>query len=211
MPGPFMTSPPRVILLGLVAFLGCQRTDHIAPFEPPSGLSPGAVASSRVQPSTRSAPPKPTCLVPLADPPAVDAEPAPECPKAPTAVAPLKRGTLKFLGGNQTSIEIELAFAPEEQQLGLMYRTELPAEAGMLFSWSNESIHTFWMRNTCIPLDMLFITADGTIAGILEQVPVLNDAPRSVPCPSAHVLEVNAGYCRKHGIRPGQRVRIKTS
>jgi len=62
------------------------------------------------------------------------------------------------------------------------------------------------MRNTCIPLDMLFITADGTIAGILEQVPVMNDAPRTVPCQVAHVLEVKAGWCRERGVRAGMRV-----
>lgn len=107
-------------------------------------------------------------------------------------------------------IDVELALSAEEQQRGLMYRTELADRAGMLFSWPLEQIHTFWMHNTCIPLDMLFIGADGTIAGILEQVPVLNEQERTIPCRVAHVLEVNAGYCRRHGIAPGQRVRIRT-
>lgn len=78
----------------------------------------------------------------------------------------------------------------------------------MLFSWSDERVRSFWMHNTCIPLDMLFLAKDGTITGILEQVPVLNDEPRSIPCPAAHVLEVNAGFCRKKGIAPGQHVRV---
>jgi uncharacterized membrane protein (UPF0127 family) len=147
----------------------------------------------------------------MVDPAPTSAAPAKHCPTAPTVAVPLRHGTVKFLGGQQPSIDVELAVSAEDQQRGLMYRTELQPEAGMLFSWSNETIHTFWMHNTCLPLDMLFITADGTIAGILEQVPVLNDEPRSIPCPSAHVLEVNAGYCRKHGIAPGQRVRIKSS
>jgi uncharacterized protein len=56
---------------------------------------------------------------------------------------------------------------------------------------------------------MLFVAKDNTIAGILEQVPTLNEAPRSIPCPVAHVLEVNAGYCRKHGIRAGQRIALQ--
>lgn len=79
----------------------------------------------------------------------------------------------------------------------------------MLFSWPLEEQRTFWMRNTCIPLDMLFIAADGTILGILEQVPVMNDGPRTVPCPAAHVLEVNAGWCRKRAVRAGMRVEFE--
>jgi uncharacterized membrane protein (UPF0127 family) len=64
------------------------------------------------------------------------------------------------------------------------------------------------MHNTCLPLDMLFITKSGIIAGVLEQVPVLDDTPRGVPCPVAHVLEVNAGWVRAHGAKPGQRITI---
>jgi len=66
------------------------------------------------------------------------------------------------------------------------------------------------MQNTCIPLDMLFITEDGTIAGILEQVPTLNTQSREVPCPVRHVLELNAGWVRLHGVAPGQHVDFET-
>jgi uncharacterized membrane protein (UPF0127 family) len=103
-------------------------------------------------------------------------------------------------------VAVEIARTDAHRQRGLMYRTEMGTDAGMLFSWDAESPRAFWMRNTCIPLDMLFIAADRTILGILEQVPVLNDAARGIPCPAAHVLEVNAGYCRKHGIKAGMRV-----
>jgi uncharacterized protein len=85
----------------------------------------------------------------------------------------------------------------------------MPKDHGMLFSWETEQVQAFWMKNTCIPLDMLFVAKDNTIAGILEQVPTLNEASRSIPCPVAHVLEVNAGYCRKHGIRAGQRIALE--
>lgn len=90
-----------------------------------------------------------------------------------------------------------------------MYATALGENAGMLFSWPDEAIRSFWMHNTCIPLDMLFIAADGTISGILEQVPPMNDEPRSIRCPTQHVLEVNAGWARRHGVEPGQRVVIR--
>jgi uncharacterized protein len=89
-----------------------------------------------------------------------------------------------------------------------MYRTHMNGDDGMLFSWPEEAYRSFWMRNTCIPLDMLFVASDGTIVGILEQVPTLDDTPRGVPCPAAHVLELNAGWARAHGVQPGQRLEI---
>lgn len=89
-----------------------------------------------------------------------------------------------------------------------MYRTEMPEDEGMLFSWPDESQRSFWMRNTCIPLDMMFVATDLTIVGIVEQVPVLNEQSRSVKCPSRHVIEVNAGWSRKNGVEPGQRVAL---
>lgn len=90
-----------------------------------------------------------------------------------------------------------------------MYRTSMPDDQGMIFRWREEAPRTFWMHNTCIPLDMLFIAKDGTILGVLEQVPVLNDEPRGNPCPAAYVLEVNAGYTRSHGAAPGQHIRFE--
>jgi uncharacterized membrane protein (UPF0127 family) len=105
-------------------------------------------------------------------------------------------------------VAVELARTNHDRQRGLMYRTTLDKDEGMLFSWSDERPRSFWMKNTCLPLDMLFIAADGVIVGILEQVPTMNTASRSVRCPAAHVLEVNAGYCRAHGIEPGQRVQV---
>jgi uncharacterized membrane protein (UPF0127 family) len=90
-----------------------------------------------------------------------------------------------------------------------MYRTSMPEGSGMLFSWQDERVRSFWMHNTCIPLDMLYITKDGTIAGILEQVPTLNDAPRGIKCPVAHVLELNAGWARSHSVAPGMKVKIE--
>jgi uncharacterized membrane protein (UPF0127 family) len=107
-------------------------------------------------------------------------------------------------------LNVELARSEAEKERGLMYRTTLPDAQGMLFSWASaEAPRMFWMRNTCIPLDMMFIARDGTIAGILEQVPTLNDEPRGVPCPAAYVLEVNAGWSRAHGIQPGTRVHFE--
>jgi uncharacterized membrane protein (UPF0127 family) len=107
-------------------------------------------------------------------------------------------------------VAVEVAADDASRERGLMFRTKMPEDQGMIFDWPEASQRSFWMRNTCIPLDMLFIAADGMIAGILEQVPVLDESPRGVPCPVTHVLELNAGFTRGHGIRPGQHVRIES-
>lgn len=106
-------------------------------------------------------------------------------------------------------VAVELARTDATRTRGLMYRTSLPDDEGMLFTWPEERPRSFWMRNTCIPLDMLFVAGDGTIAGIIEQVPVLNLASRTVPCPAQYVLEVNAGWTREHGVVAGQRMVVQ--
>ncbi len=151
------------------------------------------------------------CVTPRREPPPPAAAPAMNCPADPETPPHLPMGQVRFSGApGSPSVSVELAASDAARTRGLMYRTALGADRGMLFSWSREEPRSFWMRNTCIPLDMLFIAADGTIVGILEQVPTLNTLPRSVPCPAQHVLEVNAGWTRAHGIEPGQRVDLDT-
>ncbi len=151
------------------------------------------------------------CSEPLAEPPPPVAEPASICPHDPEDHPPiLRRGTIKVPGAKGAPvINVEIADTPATEERGLMYRTKLGAEQGMIFVWRNESIRTFWMHNTCLPLDMLFVAKDGTIAGVLEQVPVLNDRPRQVRCPVAYVLEMNAGWSRRHGVKPGMKLELK--
>jgi uncharacterized membrane protein (UPF0127 family) len=79
-------------------------------------------------------------------------------------------------------------------------------DRGMLFDLATREDHKFWMHNTCVPLDMLYLDEDGLIVGIVENAPTLNDEPRGVACPSRYVLEVNAGWSRRHGVRAGQSV-----
>jgi uncharacterized protein len=106
-------------------------------------------------------------------------------------------------------LEVELMLTNEHHGRGLMYRRSLADDKGMLFVWNQPAIQSFWMRNTCISLDMLFIDREGFVAGILENVPTLNDESRSVDCPVPYVLEVPAGWSRKHGVTAGQRVEIE--
>lgn len=218
----------RALWLSLSAILplvsGCQRSEP-APSTAPSVANPspdessedasddGSSSSSSSGGSGAtplpSATASPSCVVPLAEPPKPKAEPAKDCPADPLASSPpeLGRGYVTFVEApGSPRIGVEIADDEAERSRGLMYRTSLPDERGMLFSWPDERPRSFWMRNTCIPLDMLFISKAGFIVGILEQVPVMNEASRTVPCPAAHVLEVNAGWVRSHGVKPGTRV-----
>jgi hypothetical protein len=126
------------------------------------------------------------------------------CPADPDHPGELAHGYVVFSEApGSPRLNVELARSEPEKERGLMFRTKMPDDQGMLFSWNNQEPRTFWMHNTCIPLDMMFIARDGTITGILEQVPTLNDEPRGVPCPAAYVLEVNAGWSRSHGVQSG--------
>ena len=110
---------------------------------------------------------------------------------------------------NAPRLEVELMLTNPHQERGLMFRKSLADDKGMLFAWSLPSVHTFWMHNTCIALDMLFIDREGFISGIVENAPTLNDEGRSIACPVNYVLEVNAGWSRKHGVAAGQRVLLE--
>ncbi|MEH2534051.1 uncharacterized membrane protein (UPF0127 family) [Bradyrhizobium sp. AZCC 1588] len=101
---------------------------------------------------------------------------------------------------------VEMATTEEEKTQGLMYRKELPDGKGMLFDFSPEQQISMWMKNTYIPLDMIFIRADGRILRIAE-----NTEPHSTKIISSGglargVLEVIAGTAQKYGIQPGDRV-----
>ena len=101
---------------------------------------------------------------------------------------------------------VELATNGAEWERGLMYRKELPEGRGMLFDFEREAPVSFWMHNTYIPLDMIFIRADGSILRIAEDAEPLSD--RLIPSggPVRAVLEVIGGTARKLGIAPGDRV-----
>jgi uncharacterized membrane protein (UPF0127 family) len=125
---------------------------------------------------------------------------APVAPKAPPRV------TLSPPGGESVTVDVEVVDTPESRQRGLMYRKQLAPDAGMLFLFERPEHHTFWMHNTLVPLDMIFITADWSVLGIVENATPLTDSPRSVDGDSQYVLEVNAGFSRRHGLAAGTSV-----
>ena len=126
---------------------------------------------------------------------------------APLVSAQPARVQLLPPGRDPIEVSVEVVDTPAARQQGLMYRKQLAANAGMLFLFERPEHHTFWMHNTLIPLDMIFITSDWTILGIVENASPLTDTGRSVPGDSQYVLEVNAGFARSHGLQAGSSVR----
>jgi uncharacterized membrane protein (UPF0127 family) len=111
--------------------------------------------------------------------------------------------------GREITFEVEIADTPAKRELGLQYRRELAADRGMIFLFAHEAEQTFWMKNTPIPLDMIFINSDRRIVGIAEQAVPFSLDPRSVGGASRFVLEVNGGLSKRYGIRAGDSVRFQ--
>ncbi|GIW39539.1 MAG: hypothetical protein KatS3mg076_0116 [Candidatus Binatia bacterium] len=116
---------------------------------------------------------------------------------------------LELPGGEAVRVRVEVADTPEKRSLGLMYRKSLPAGTGMLFLFPDEEDHAFWMKNTWISLDMVFIDAHGTVVGVVPDARPGSTESLRVGTPSRYVLEVPAGFARRHGIGPGTRVRFE--
>jgi uncharacterized membrane protein (UPF0127 family) len=182
---------------------------HHAADEPAAGDAQPVAASSAVSAEPTKALKRCVAPTPSAPPPPVPPGPAAGCPADPNPHT-LDLVTVRFPEATtgEATVSAELARTPQDSQRGLMYRTSMEEGHGMLFDLGVHKVQEFWMRNTCIPLDMIFLDDDGFIVGILENVPTLNDRPRSVPCASSYVLEMNAGWSRKVGVRAGSRARL---
>lgn len=101
---------------------------------------------------------------------------------------------------------VEIADTPRERSRGLMYRRSMGDDEGMLFDFGDEEPASFWMHNTYIPLDMLFIKADGTIESIAKRTTPLSDRSIDSKGPVRYVLEINGGLSDKLHIAPGDSV-----
>jgi uncharacterized membrane protein (UPF0127 family) len=112
-------------------------------------------------------------------------------------------------GGRPILFRVELARTPAERELGLMYRERMAADAGMLFLFERSSPLAFWMKNTFIPLDMIFIGSDRRIVGIVENAEPRTLSSRRVDESSQYVLEINGGLSAKLGIRAGATVEFR--
>jgi len=112
-------------------------------------------------------------------------------------------------GERQLTFHVEVARTEPEREKGLMFRDRLAPDAGMIFLFERPSVQTFWMKNTLIPLDMIFIGSDRAIVGVVENAQPLTLTARSVGEPSQYVLEIGGGLAARLGIRAGQRVELR--
>lgn len=116
-----------------------------------------------------------------------------------------------FLDGTGRELcrfKVELAVTPEEQSRGLMFRKDLGPDSGMLFINSNDGMRFFWMKNTYIPLDMIFIDSRNEVKHIHYGAKPLDETSISSQYPVKYVLEVNAGRAKKCNIRQGTKMSI---
>jgi uncharacterized membrane protein (UPF0127 family) len=112
------------------------------------------------------------------------------------------RGTLVIAAndGKQHVFDVYLATTPEQQRRGLMFVRKMPASTGMLFIYEDSDIHSMWMKNTYIPLDMVFARADGSVSSVIHDTQPLSLTPQSSIEPVNYVLELNAGTTRRLNI-----------
>lgn len=101
-------------------------------------------------------------------------------------------------------IDTQVALTPEQHQIGLMYRTEMPQGEGMLFVFPSPSKQCFWMKNTVLPLTAAFVADDGSIVNLEDMKPQTTDSHCSLK-PVRYVLEMNQGWFSKKGIKAGMK------
>ena len=135
---------------------------------------------------------------------------APQSSQAEPAVHPVSGLTVIPLkvtsGGKVHNFRVELARTSQEQAKGLMFRTEMGADEGMIFPFDPPRRASFWMRNTVIPLDLIFIAPDGRISNIAANAVPYDETPLSSLGDAIAVLELNGGRAVQLGIKPGERV-----
>lgn len=119
-------------------------------------------------------------------------------------------GQLVFVkhGTNATikMIQIEIADNDAKRDQGLMWRRYMPEDDGMLFIFDDQEPLTFWMKNTYIPLDMVFADKSGNIVSIYPEATPLSEASITSGEPAEYVVEVNGGFCAKYGINVGDKI-----
>jgi uncharacterized membrane protein (UPF0127 family) len=109
--------------------------------------------------------------------------------------------------GKTYDFTVELALTPEEQAKGLMHRTVMAENAGMLFYFGADQPRSFWMRNTLIPLDIIFVKLDGSIHHIHENAIPEDETPIPSLGNVGAVFEINGGLSKKLGIKPGDTIK----
>ncbi|HEX9244375.1 MAG TPA: DUF192 domain-containing protein [Anaeromyxobacter sp.] len=125
------------------------------------------------------------------------------------APRPPARVVIETRAGARQVVAVEVVRNDADRARGLMDRRELAPDSGMLFLFEETAEHPFWMKNTLIPLDMIFLAEDGRILGIVARAVPGDLTPRSAGGPSRFVLEVAGGWSEAHGVAAGDRVRFE--
>ena len=108
--------------------------------------------------------------------------------------------------GRRSSFVVEVADTPDLREIGLMHRKSLDGGRGMVFVFPEDDVQTFWMKNTFVPLDMVFVESSGRVAGVVEDARPLTLDIRTVGVPSRYVVELNSRMASQKGIGPGATV-----
>lgn len=127
-------------------------------------------------------------------------------PSPPSSLRPLEPVDIVTRHGVK-HFKVEIADNEASREYGLMYRKSLAPDRGMLFEFDRADIQSFWMKNTLIPLDIIYIGTDGRIVSIAAAAHPLDPTPLSSKGPAIGVLEIEGGLAAKLGIRPGDQVR----
>jgi uncharacterized protein len=133
--------------------------------------------------------------------------------KQPAAMAASAAGPAVAIvapdGSARATVRVEIADSQGKREFGLMYREHLDQDAGMIFIFGKPSHLSFWMKHTEIPLDMIFAGADRKILGIVENATPLSENSLGPDGDSQYVLEVNGGFCKRHGVKAGDSLKFE--
>jgi uncharacterized membrane protein (UPF0127 family) len=143
---------------------------------------------------------------PWVPPTALVGTPIPGAEATLTAAPPLQRGTLTITNslGEKIDVHVEIADTPPSQELGLMFRSSMPPDAGMLFDFKGQTTDGFWMEDTILPLSIAFFGQDGAIVSIADMQP-LDTTTVYAAGPYYYALETNQGFFRAHNINAGDK------
>lgn len=127
----------------------------------------------------------------------------------PGAYEFVKQGEVRFQTAKQdfiTAIDVELAQDDSRRQLGLMYRDKMAESQGMLFIFEGDETRSFWMKNTVLSLDMIFVNSKDEIVTIHKNTTPYSEQSYASTKPAQFVIEVNAGYADRHKIKVGDKI-----
>ncbi len=192
---------PISLLLTLLCLLGAYGC----------GTAPTA---TQTQPTAIQATPRPTSASAASatgtawvPPTAVVGTPVPGAQATLTAAPALRTAPLTIINskGEEVRMIVEIADTPESRQLGLMHRSSMPPDHGMLFDFGENTTSGFWMANTILPLSIAFITADGAILNVEDMQPLDTNTTHAAG-PYRYALETNQGFFAAHSIVAGNKV-----